>query len=320
MSPPALDAPVAAVTTTSRRRDLVGRGSTALDRVRTSRPGAYWSRLNAVDFMTSATQFSALAILCLIPVLLIVATATGHDIRQTLASRMGLNPHAARDLDKLISSGHHAVIGLNFLGVVFLVFGGIGIASTLEGWYQRVYGLPPTRPMRQSLIRFVWVVAFIVYYASQELVVRQIGGVEDQVPVFVVGFFVALVFYSCTIFVLLQGRLGLRAVIPGGVATAFCVTGLSVFSYLFFSSYLISSFNDYGGIGVVMVVLSYFIGLGVCIHLGAVFGSMWNESHIFPAPRATWTPQATSGAYRPTDALRGNPVAADPAFRDTPSG
>ena len=282
MSPPALDAPVAAVTTTSRRRDLVGRGSTALDRVRTSRPGAYWSRLNAVDFMTSATQFSALAILCLIPVLLIVATATGHDIRQTLASRMGLNPHAARDLDKLISSGHHAVIGLNFLGVVFLVFGGIGIASTLEGWYQRVYGLPPTRPMRQSLIRFVWVVAFIVYYASQEFVVRQIGGVEDQVPVFVVGFFVALVFYSCTIFVLLQGRLGLRAVIPGGVATAFCVTGLSVFSYLFFSSYLISSFNDYGGIGVVMVVLSYFIGLGVCIHLGAVFGAMWNEMHSKP--------------------------------------
>jgi membrane protein len=63
------------------------KGSAALDRVRTSAPGAYWSRLNAVDFMTSATQFSALKILCLFPVLLIVATATGHDIGQTLASR-----------------------------------------------------------------------------------------------------------------------------------------------------------------------------------------------------------------------------------------
>jgi membrane protein len=214
----------------------------------------------------------------LIPVLLIVATETGHDIRQTLASRMGLNPQAAKDLDKLISSGHHAVVGLNILGIAFLVLGGIGIASTLEGWYQRVYGLaPPHRPMLQNLIRFVVVIAFIVYYASQEFVVRQIGGVYDQVPVFVVAFFVALVFYSCTIFVLVQGRLRLRAVLPGGVATAFCVTGLSVFSYLFFSSYLISNYNDYGGIGVVMVVLSDFIGLGVCIHLGAMFGAMWNE-------------------------------------------
>jgi membrane protein len=237
--------------------------------------------------MTSATQFSALAILCLVPVLLIVATETGHDIRQTLASRMGLNPQAAKDLDKLISSGHHAVVGLNIIGIAFLVFGGIGIASTLEGWYERVYGLPgPQRAALQYLIRFVWVIAFIVYYASQEFVVRQIGGVDDQVPVFVVAFFVALVFYTCTIFVLLQGRLGLRTIVPGGVATAFCVTGLSVFSYLFFSSYLISNYNDYGGIGVVMVVLSYFIGLGVCIHLGAMFGAMWNERTARPLPAA----------------------------------
>jgi membrane protein len=242
--------------------------------------------------MTSATQFSALAILCLVPVLLIVATETGHDIRQTLASRMGLNPHATKDLDKLISSGHQAVIGLNIIGIAFLVLGGIGIASTLEGWYQRVYDLPPPhRLMLQYLIRFVWVIAFIVYYASQEFVVRQIGGVDDQVPVFVIAFFVALAFYSCTIFVLLQGRLGLRAVIPGGVATAFCVTGLSVFSYLFFSSYLISNYDDYGGIGVVMVVLSYFIGLGVCIHLGAMFGAMWNERHTKHLPPAQSPPQ-----------------------------
>jgi membrane protein len=233
--------------------------------------------------MTSATQFSALAILCLIPVLLIVATATGHDIRQTLASRMGLNAHAAKDLNLLISSGHHAVIGLNLIGIAFLVFGGVGIASTLESWYEKVYGLPPLhRAMKQSLIRVVWIVGFIVYYASQEFVVREIGGIGAQVPVFVVAFFVALVFYSWTIFVLLQGRLGLRAVVPGGLATAVCVTGLSVFAYLFFSPYLISNYNDYGAIGVVMVVLSYFIGLGVCIHLGAVFGCMWNERRTTP--------------------------------------
>jgi membrane protein len=266
-----------------RTRALLEEEAHALERVKASTPAAYWSRLNALDFMTSAMQFSALAILCLIPVLLIVATATGHDIRQTLASRMGLNPHAAKDLNGLISSGHHALIGPNFIGIAFLAFGGLGVAQTLEGWYEKVYGLAHLHsPMKQYLIRFVWLFGFIVYYASQEFVVRQIGGVAHQAPVFVVAFFVALAFWSWTIFVLLRGRIGLRQVIPGGLATAVCVTGLSVFSYLFFSSYLISNYNDYGGLGVVMVVLSYFIGLGVCVHLGAVFGAMWNERHATP--------------------------------------
>ena len=282
-SAPAPDAPVASVTITSRARDLIAKRSVALDRVKSSTPVTYWGRLNAVDFMTSATQFSALAILCLIPVLLIVATATGHDIRQTLSSRMGLNPHAAKDLNDLMSSGHHALGGLNLIGIAFLLFGGLGIASTLESWYTKVYGLPPLhKRILDLLIHLVWIFAFVVYYASQEFVVREIGGVAHQVPVFVVSFFVALVFYSCTIFALLGGRLGLRSVFPGGLATAICVTGLSVFSYLFFSGYLISNFSDYGALGVVMVVLSYFIGLGVCIHLGAVFGAMWNEMHSKP--------------------------------------
>jgi membrane protein len=200
----------------------------------------------------------------------------------------------------LISSGHHAVIGLNLIGIAFLVFGGVGIASTLESWYQKVYGLPPLHsPMKQHPIRIVWILGFIVYYASQEFVVREIGGVGAQAPVFVVAFFVALVFYSWTIFHLLGGRLGVRAVIPGGFATAVCVTGLEVFAYLLFSPYLISNYNDYGAIGVVMVVLSYFIGLGVCIHLGAVFGSMWNERHTEPLPPVPLPPQP-SGHDVPT--------------------
>ena len=48
-------------------------------------------------------------------------------------------------------------------------------------------------------------------------------------------------------------------------------------STLLFPGQIVSSDTDYGPIGVVMVLLSYLIGLGVCIHLGAVAGRMWNE-------------------------------------------
>jgi membrane protein len=55
------------------------------------------------------------------------------------------------------------------------------------------------------------------------------------------------------------------------------VTGLGVFSTLVFSGQIVSSAADYGSIGVMMVLLSYLIGLGVCLHLGAVAGRTWNE-------------------------------------------
>jgi membrane protein len=61
---------------------------------------------------------------------------------------------------------------------------------------------------------------------------------------------------------------------------AVCVTGLGVFSSLLFSGFsgqIVSSENDYRPIGVVMILLSYLVGLGVCFHLGAVIGRAWNE-------------------------------------------
>jgi hypothetical protein len=52
-----------------------------------------------------------------------------------------------------------------------------------------------------------------------------------------------------------------------------------VFSALLFSGSITSGVSSYGPIGVVSALMSYLIGLGVCVHLGAVFGRMWNDRH-----------------------------------------
>jgi hypothetical protein len=61
------------------------------------------------------------------------------------------------------------------------------------------------------------------------------------------------------------------------------VTGLGIFSSYVFSAQIVSGDRDYGDIGVVTVLLSYLIGFGVCLHLGAVVGQIWNERNV-PAP------------------------------------
>jgi hypothetical protein len=61
------------------------------------------------------------------------------------------------------------------------------------------------------------------------------------------------------------------------VATGFCITGLGVVSSLLFSDQITSGQKNYGPVGVVLAVISYVIGYGVCLHLGAVFGRVWND-------------------------------------------
>ena len=100
---------------------------------------------------------------------------------------------------------------------------------------------------------------------------------QREEPFYLVTFGLAVPFYWWTLHVLLLGRVGWRPLFPAAVFTAVCVTGLAVFSELLFSGQIVSGYNDYGRIGVVIVLLSYLIGFGVCLHLGAVLGRMWNE-------------------------------------------
>lgn len=261
-----------------KERRVIKGGSHLAEWVKSSTAGSAWSRLNAVDFMTSSMQFAALGVLCLFPFLVLVSAGTGHDLRRTLITRMGLDQQAARDVNTLISPGNHAVTNLSIFGVFLILLGAIGIASTLQVWYERVYEQPPARTWwRQLANRLLWLAGFLVYLPFQEFIGKELSGVGGRVPIYVVTFAIAVVFWWWTIHVLLLGRLGSAELFPGGLATAICLTGLGIFSSLLFSGQIVSSSNDYGPIGVMIVLLSYLIGIGVCIHLGAVVGRAWNE-------------------------------------------
>lgn len=95
--------------------------------------------------------------------------------------------------------------------------------------------------------------------------------------IFVCEFAISTLFWRWSVHLLLAGRVGWREAFPSGLATSICLTGLGVFSALLFSNSIVSDEKSYGPVGVVMVLLSWCIGFGVVLHLGAVIGRMWNE-------------------------------------------
>jgi len=258
---------------------LLDMESRAVEWVKATTAGTFWSRLNAVDFMNSSMQFAVLAVLCLFPFVFLVSAESGGDARHALIARLGLDQKAARDVNQLMSAGNHAVTDLSIIGVAMVLLGAVGIASTLQVWYQRVYDQPPAPNWaRQLANRSIWLGGLLVYLTAQDFSwtqLKQAGAA--RFTTYIATFILALAFYWWTPHVLLMGRLTWRQLLPAAIATALCVTGLGVFSALLFSGQIVSGAADYGPIGVVTVLLSYLIGLAVCLHLGAVAGRMWNE-------------------------------------------
>src|SRR5213596_569168 len=107
-----------------------------------SAAGRYWRHLSTADFMNSSFAFAALAVLSAFPFLAVSSAAVGGDIRTAIVARMGLNAQATRDIEGLIATGNKAIATLTWVSGVVLVLGAIGMASTLQAWYQRIYEQP----------------------------------------------------------------------------------------------------------------------------------------------------------------------------------
>lgn len=243
-----------------------------------SAPGRFWAHLSTADFMTSSFAFAALAVLSIFPLFAVSSAVIGGDIREAIVARMGLNDQATRDLEALIASGDQAVATLTWVSLIVLVLGGIGMASTLSTWYHRIYErTPPTGLVRHLVYQAAGVVAFIVYISAEVWLFDKARPVGGRGLIFLITFVFAVLFWWFSTYMLLYRQVPLRQMFPAGVATGACITGLGVVSAFFFSDQITSGHDSYGPAGVVIALITFLVGFGVCLHAGAVFGRMWNE-------------------------------------------
>jgi membrane protein len=245
----------------------------------TSAAGKYWSHLSTADFMNSSFAFAALAVLSAFPFLAVTSTVVGGDIRQAIVARMGLNAQATHDVNGLIATGNQAVATLTWVSGIILVLGGIGMASTLQSWYHRIYEQkPPKGLLKHFAYQLAGVIAFTLYITFEVWLfgkVRPLAG--GQALIFLLTFVLAVLFWWWSTYMLLYRQVSLRRLFPAGVATGACITGLGIVSSFVFSGQITSGQESYGPAGVVIALISFLVGFGVCLHLGAVFGRMWNE-------------------------------------------
>src|SRR5262245_57545729 len=167
-----------------------------VERFEASAPGRFWSHLSTADFMNSSFAFAALGVLSAFPFLAVTSAAIGGDFRQAIVARMGLNAQATRDLEGLISTGNQAVATLTWVSAIVLVLGAIGMASTLQTWYQRIYEQPaPKGLLRHVAYQVVGVAAFTAYISFEVWLFDKVRPVGGRGLIFLLTFVLAVLFW-----------------------------------------------------------------------------------------------------------------------------
>jgi membrane protein len=224
--------------------------------------------------------FAATLLLCAVPFLIVVAALAGRSAAAGIGRRMGLNAQASAVFNHLFATPgatQAAVIGTT--AIVFFVFGGIAVASTLQGLYERVFDVSPRR-WKNLPGQLIWLVIVLgTGFLNGSVVgpaVRQAGPV-----VFAIA---ALVWYTSfwwlTTWLMVAGRISWRKLFPCACATGLLWLAMIVVFSFFISGTVISEDKEYGPIGIIFALMSFLITIGVVVILGAVVGLVWQERNL----------------------------------------
>lgn len=233
-----------------------------------------WGRLGAVDFMNESIMLAATFLLCAVPFMIVATALAGHSAVSTLSLRLGLNQQAANDVGHLFASSSATAAAISGTSWVFFILGGLAAASSIQALYRKVFQLRPAKwDKLRALVWLALVVGWIV------LGNKAAHSFYNSAPalwwiVNIAGF---IGYWWFTMWFLLAGRVAWRRLMPSAVATGLFWIGMLVFFHFLFSGMVTSSDQEYGPIGVVFDLMSFFIAIGVVITLGAATGMMWHD-------------------------------------------
>jgi membrane protein len=245
-----------------------------------------FSRLNALDFMNQAILFGAGVLLSLLPFLVLLSAFADERIDDDLALHLGLDHRAATIVSHLFN--HHGAKWnqATAISLVVMVAGTITVVSALQEIYEKAFE-QPRRGMRDLPRFLVWIVVMCAVVALPGVLAKPLNALPDGFGVLdVVTLAIFVPFVWWTMHFLLAGKVDWRRLFPSAVATGVFGTLFGVFSTLYFSSTIISDDRIYGPIGAVFDIVTWLVGIGAVIILGAVAGVVWQER------RQSWTPPA----------------------------
>ncbi|MGQ4384013.1 ribonuclease BN [Streptomyces sp. SAS_270] len=254
-----------------------------------NRPGSRahggWQRLGLTELLRRGKElellhrsmgFATFALVTLAPLLIVVAAADplGHGgFALWLVDGMGLSGRSAHAVTHVVSPPRKVVDTATVWSVALLAPFGLAFASSVQNGYEKIWGLT-TRPWHRIWRQTVWLGMLTLYLYLQV----ETRTVLEGTARIVLGSVTGLLFFWWGPRFLLGRRVRRRELLPGAVATMAGLVGLRWFSTLVFTPLVASNAISYGAVGTILVVESWFTGVGFVIYGGALLGRhLWHR-------------------------------------------
>jgi membrane protein len=246
---------------------------------------AFIAQLRTVDAVSWTTIFGAELLWSVLPLLILLSSLASTRIDDDLSRHIGLNHHGAHIVEGLFrgSPSHDALAILT--GLIFSFAGTIAVVTSIEKLYERAFAEERLR-RRDVPRRVAWVFVLLLVLILQAIIQKPVRTAVGPVVQTGVRFVIATLFFWWTMHFLLAGRAPWRVLLRPAIVTALLWIGLAIFSSLYFSSVLVSDSHEYGTIGVVFTLLTWFILVGGVFVLGAACGAVWHQRSQPPSPGA----------------------------------
>ncbi|GAA4788334.1 hypothetical protein GCM10023200_23460 [Actinomycetospora chlora] len=232
-------------------------------------------RIVDVQLTKQALILAALAFMLLVPAMITLAAVVplgGSGGAVTgLVRRIGLTPEATHDLQQLLPTDTSVSATTTGLGVVLTVVLTVRWPLALQHGYELVWGVP-SGGVRALWRPLAWLAGFLAIAAAAALVDPVLDGVAWLVAILVIGLPVTIVWAWWTQYLLLAGRVPWTRLLPGAVLIGLGLVGLRLAATVVLSPGITSHFREYGPLGIVFVMLSWFVAFGVVMLGGALVG------------------------------------------------
>jgi hypothetical protein len=254
---------------------LRGRSDTALGRLTLQ-----WFRAYFAASRNSGCAISIYSSLSALPAALVFVTAIyapSGDVNvfaQNLVNHLNLTGDTAKLVEETFGSASSNALAASVTTAVSFLLWGIGIGQLYQDVYARAWDVKVGSAADQGL----YAIFFFVFAASVALVIvaeAELGGAGRWailVPVWLVG---SLVFWLGVPHVLLHGKIGVRALLPGALLATIVLGGTAATSPLFLSATLAANGKAFGSFGIVLTIIGYLFVMITMSLVCAVFSPVW---------------------------------------------